>query len=76
MSLYYREQKHICGKDYDTAPYMEVDLYPVSGEPESKEERSLYPRPADLQRQPLQEIPCAACKRQLRKGRLLMDGNL
>lgn len=28
--LYYREQKHICGKDYDTAAYMEVDLYPVS----------------------------------------------
>lgn len=29
-SIYYREQKHICGKDYDTAPYMEVDLYPVT----------------------------------------------
>jgi len=28
--MYYREQKHICGKDYDTAPYMEVDLYPVT----------------------------------------------
>lgn len=27
---YYREQKHICGKSYDTATYMEVDLYPVS----------------------------------------------
>ena len=29
-SIYYREQKHICGKNYDTAPYMEVDLYPVT----------------------------------------------
>ena len=29
-SIYWREQKHICGKDYDTAPYMEVDLYPVT----------------------------------------------
>lgn len=29
-TLYYREQKHICGKDYDTAGYMEVDLYPVT----------------------------------------------
>ena len=29
-ALHYREQKHICGKDYDTAPYMEVDLYPVT----------------------------------------------
>lgn len=29
-SVYYREQKHICGKDYDTAGYMEVDLYPVT----------------------------------------------
>lgn len=29
-SVYYREQMHICGKDYDTASYMEVDLYPVS----------------------------------------------
>lgn len=29
-SIYYREQKHICGKDYATAPYMEVDLYPVT----------------------------------------------
>lgn len=28
--VFYREQKHICGKSYDTAPYMEVDLYPVS----------------------------------------------
>ena len=30
VPMYYREQKHICGKDYATAPYMEVDLYPVS----------------------------------------------
>lgn len=30
MATYYREQKHICGKDYDTAAYMEVDLYPVT----------------------------------------------
>ena len=30
MSLYYREQKHICGKDYAAAGYMEVDLYPVT----------------------------------------------
>ena len=29
-SVYYREQKHICGKDYATAPYMEVDLYAVT----------------------------------------------
>ena len=29
-TIYWREQKHICGKDYDTAPYMEVDLYAVS----------------------------------------------
>ncbi len=29
-SIYYREQKHICGKDYNTADYMEVDLYPVT----------------------------------------------
>ncbi len=29
-SVYYREQKHICGKSYDTAGYMEVDLYPVT----------------------------------------------
>ncbi len=28
--IYYREQKHICGDSYDTAQYMEVDLYPVS----------------------------------------------
>ena len=30
QAIYWREQKHICGKDYATAPYMEVDLYPVS----------------------------------------------
>ena len=30
MPTYCREQKHICGKDYDSAPYMEVDLYIVS----------------------------------------------
>ena len=29
-SVYYREQKHICGRDYATAPYMEVDLYAVT----------------------------------------------
>lgn len=28
--VYYREQKHICGHSYETAPYMEVDLYQVS----------------------------------------------
>ena len=28
--MYCREQKHICGKSYDTARYMEVDLYQVS----------------------------------------------
>lgn len=27
---YFREQKHICGRDYDTARYMEVDIYPVT----------------------------------------------
>lgn len=30
QQVYYREQKHICGKDESTANYMEVDLYPVS----------------------------------------------
>ena len=29
-NIYYREQKTICGKDYDSARYMEVDLYPVT----------------------------------------------
>ena len=29
--IYFREQKHICGRDYDSAQYMEVDLYAVSG---------------------------------------------
>lgn len=28
--VYYREQKHICGRSYETASYMEVDLYPVT----------------------------------------------
>lgn len=27
---YFREQKHICGKDYESANYMEVDIYPVT----------------------------------------------
>lgn len=29
-TFYFREQKHICGKNYDTASYMEVDIYPVT----------------------------------------------
>lgn len=29
-SFYIREQLHICGKDFQTAPYMEVDIYPVT----------------------------------------------
>lgn len=29
-AIYCREQKHICGKSYDTARYMEVDLYQIS----------------------------------------------
>ena len=29
-TFYFREQKHICGKDYDSASYMEVDIYPVT----------------------------------------------
>lgn len=28
--MYVREQKHICGKSYNTAPYMEVDIYQIS----------------------------------------------
>jgi hypothetical protein len=28
--VYFREQKHICGSSYDTAGYMEVDLYQIS----------------------------------------------
>ena len=28
--VYYREQKHICGDSYETANYMEVDLYAVN----------------------------------------------
>lgn len=30
IEMYIREQKHICGKDYQTATYMEVDLYQAS----------------------------------------------
>jgi hypothetical protein len=29
-SAFFREQKHICGKSYETARYMEVDLYQVT----------------------------------------------
>jgi len=29
-AVYVREQKHICGKDYKTAPYMEVDIFEVT----------------------------------------------
>lgn len=27
---YIREQRHICGASYETAPYLEVDIYPVT----------------------------------------------
>lgn len=39
-SIYYREQKHICGRNYATAPYMEVDLYPVT--PKQHNASTLY----------------------------------
>ena len=29
-TVYWREQRHICGESYDRAAYMEVDLYPVT----------------------------------------------
>ncbi|MDO4439231.1 MAG: hypothetical protein Q4B86_07305 [Eubacteriales bacterium] len=35
---YIREQKHICGYNYDSAKYMEVDLYPIS----DKQHRASY----------------------------------
>ena len=28
--LYVREQKHICGDDYASAPYMEVDVFEIT----------------------------------------------
>ena len=30
MSMMVREQKHICGEKYDTAPYLEVDLFEIT----------------------------------------------
>ena len=46
MSLYYREQKHICGKDYATAGYMEVDLYPVTPKQHKASRRAKKPVPS------------------------------
>lgn len=37
---YYREQKTICGESYDTASYLEVDIYPVSAKAHKKSSRA------------------------------------
>ena len=29
-TIFYREQKTICGKNYETAGYMEIDLYQIT----------------------------------------------
>lgn len=51
VGLYYREQKHICGKDYDTAPYMEVDLYPVSAKKHKASRRAKKKEASSLAQQ-------------------------
>ena len=51
MGLFYREQKHICGKDYDTAQYMEVDMYPVSAKKHKASRRAKKKEASSLAQQ-------------------------
>lgn len=44
-------QKHICGKDYDTAAYMEVDLYPVSAKKHKASRRAKKKEASSLAQQ-------------------------
>lgn len=50
-SIYYREQKHICGKDYDTAQYMEVDLYAVTAKQHKASRRAKKKEASSLAQQ-------------------------
>lgn len=50
MGLYCREQKHICGKSYDTAQYMEVDLYMVSARKHKEGRRAKKKEASSLDR--------------------------
>lgn len=81
VGLFYREQKHICGKDYDTAAYMEVDLYPVSAKKHKASRRAKKKEASSLaqqtyKRQAGQTLPRAAGEYQLREGGLLLDGDV
>lgn len=49
--VYYREQKHICGKSYETAPYMEVDLYQVSAREHRESRRAKRKKATTLAQQ-------------------------
>lgn len=51
VGLFYREQKHICGKGYDTAAYMEVDLYPVSAKKHKASRRAKKKEASSLAQQ-------------------------
>lgn len=51
VGLFYREQKHICGKDYDTAQYMEVDLYQVSAKKHKASRRAKKKEASSLAQQ-------------------------
>ena len=51
MGLYCREQKHICGKSYETAQYMEVDLYMVSARKHKESRRAKKKEASSLAQQ-------------------------
>ena len=51
VGLYCREQKHICGKSYDTAQYMEVDLYMVSARKHKESRRAKKKEASSLAQQ-------------------------
>ena len=47
----FREQKHICGKDYDSAQYMEVDLYQISDREHRQSTRAKKHKATELAQQ-------------------------
>lgn len=54
--VFYREQKHICGKSYETARYMEVDLYQVTPSQHKASRRAKKKEASSLAQQKYNEI--------------------
>ena len=66
MGMRVREQKHICGESYSTAPYLEADIFEITEAQHRATGRSLRPTqtricpPPETSRGPTRTFPTSS----------------